>query len=59
MHNWITDRPSKKRRWRNTDQPRLELPLPLPIEREETRGKAEGEVDDEVPRGIAEVDFYI
>lgn len=59
MHNWITDRPHKKRRWRNTDQPRLELPLPLPIEREETRGKAEGEVDDEVPRGIAEVDFYI
>ena len=58
MHVWITDRPPKKRRWRNTDQPRLELPLPRPVEREETRGKDEVEVDD-TPRGIAEVDFYI
>lgn len=57
--NWITDRPSVRRRPPAREEaPRLQLPLhrPLPVkEQAQQRSKAEPETK----RGAVVVDFYI
>lgn len=58
MHAWITDRPLKKRRKRNEDMPRLELPLECPMAEREPVRDTKGEKESS-KRGSTEVDFYI
>lgn len=58
--NWITDRPSVRRRApQPAEAPRLQLPLHQPMEEHARPSREPEPVADTAKRGTAVVDFYI